>query len=145
MFIVEIKFVEGKENSKKYTEELEADLEKKCREIKMLKEKLTQQERICLDLQEKCRVQAEEKEKLDIKLLKTERQNISLLCEIKSIRKRSSDREKEIASDRENFEISLKKKSEEIEEIKKKYLALKKQKLSETKTLLEIFRYYFCN
>ena len=129
MFIVEIKFVEGKENSKKYTEELEADLEKKCREIKMLKEKLTQQERICLDLQEQCRVQAAEKEKLDIKVLKTERENIKLLCENKSSRKR----EKEITS-------ILDKKSEEIQEIKTKCLTMKKKTISDTKIFLEIYR-----
>ena len=91
-------------------------------------------------LREECRVRALEREELDIKMLKTERQNISLLCEIKSIRKRSSDREKEIASDRELFKINLKKKSEEIQEIKTQYLSLQKQKLSDTKTLLEIFR-----
>ena len=129
MFIVEIKFVEGKENSKKYTEELEADLEKKCREIKMLKEKLTQQERLCLDLQEQCRVQAAEKEKLDIKVLKTERENIKLLCENKSSRKR----EKEITS-------ILDKKSEEIQEIKTKCLTMKKKTISDTKIFLEIYR-----
>ena len=133
MFIVEIKFVEGKENSKKYTEELEADLEKKCREIKMLKEKLTQQERICLDLQEQCRVQAAEKEKLDIKVLKTERENIKLLCENKSSRKISSEREKEITS-------ILDKKSEEIQEIKTKCLTMKKKTISDTKIFLEIYR-----
>ena len=95
------------------------------------------------ELREECRVRAAEKAEVDIKMLKTERQNISLLCEIKSNRKIYSDREKEIASDRELFKINLKKKSEEIQKIKTQYLSLQKKKLSDTKTLLEIFRYMF--
>ena len=94
--ILEFEFVEGKENSKKYTQELEADLEKKSREIRNLKEKNALQEKENYELKEKIRVEAAEKEKLDIKILKTERRNIKLLCKIKAIRKISSDRENEI-------------------------------------------------
>ena len=120
--ILEFEFVEGKENSKKYTQELEADLEKKSREIRNLKEKNALQEKENYELKEKIRVEAAEKEKLDIKILKTERRNIKLLCEIKATRKISSDREKE------------------IQKIKTKYLNLKKQQISDTKTFLEICR-----
>ena len=72
-----------------------------------------------MELKEALRVQAEEKEKLDIKILKTERRNIKLLCQMKSIKKKSSDREKEIAS-------VLNKKFEEI--------------TRDTKTFLEIYK-----
>ena len=91
-------------------------------------------------LREECRVRVADEEKLKDKILNSERENIRLLCEIKSLKKISSNTEKEIASNRVNFEISLDKKSEEIQEIKRNYIDLKKQSLSNTKTLLEMYR-----
>ena len=136
-------------------------MEEKNQEIQILKEKiqLLEKENLILDhemdqvkvrntnlerdndeLREECRVGVAEKKELNDKLLKNERENIKLLCEIKSLQKISSDAEKEIASNRANFEITLKKKSEEIQQMKRTCFDLKKQTLSDTKTLLEMYR-----
>ena len=98
--------------------------------MRILKERNAAQEKEIYELREDRRVGAAEREKLELQILKTERQNIKLLCEVKHLRKISSEREKEF----------LNKKSEEIQELKMKYLNLKKQKLSETKTFLEMYR-----
>ena len=136
-------------------------MEEKNQEIQILKEKiqLLEKENLILDhemdqvkvrntnllrdndeLREECRVGVAEKKELNDNLLKNERENIKLLCEIKSLQKMTSDAEKEIASNRANFEICLNKKSEEIQERKRQCLDIKKQTLSDTKSLLEMYR-----
>ena len=92
-----------------------------------MKEKSALQEKEIYELREERRVGAALKEKM----LKTERQNIKLLCEIKALKKLSSEKEKEL----------LCRKSEELRQIQDKcYLDLKKQKLHDTKTFLKIYR-----
>ena len=127
--------------------ELEENLENKDQKIQILKDKNKRLETILENkteqieilkkendgLREECRVRVADKEKL-------ERENIRLLCENKILKKISSNTEKEIASNRVKFENSLNKKSEEIQEMKRNYIDLKKQSLSDTKTLLEMYR-----
>ena len=166
--ISEIKLVEGKENSKKFTQqiiynatELGEDLEEKNEELRILKYKneRLEKENSILDhkldqikdqnanlkkendeLREECRARVADNENLKDKILQSERENIRVLCEIKSLKKISSDAEKEIVSNRANFEICLNKKSEEIQEMKRQCLDIKKQTLSDTKSLLEMYR-----
>ena len=126
MFILEIKLVEEKENTKKYTKVLEAELEQKNQEIRILKERNAAQEREIYELREDRRVGAAEREKLELQILKTERQNIKLLCEVKSLRKISSEREKYFLNKTSETEM--------------KYLNLKKQNLSETKAFMDMYR-----
>ena len=134
--------------------ELEENLENKDQEIQILKDKNKRIKTILENkmeqieilkkendgLREECRVRVADEEKLKDKILNSERENIRLLCEIKSLRKICSNTEKEIASNRVKFENSLNKKSEEIQEMKRNYIDLKKQSLSDTKTLLEMYR-----
>ena len=108
---------------------LEAEVEQKNQEIRILKERNAAQEKEILELREDRRVGAAEREKLELQILKTERQNIKLLCEVKSLRKMSSDREKDF----------LKQKSDS-QEIQIKYINLKKQKLSEAKAFMDMYR-----
>ena len=120
IYVKEIKLIEGKENN---------DLEQRKYEI--LKEKCALQEKEISELKEKLRVGVAEKKNNDFKWLRTERQNIKLLCEIKALKKLSSEKEKELLS----------RTSEELREMQDKYyLDLKRQKLYYTRTLLEIYR-----
>ena len=96
-----------------------------------MKEKCALQEKEISELKEKLRVGVAEKKNNDFNRLRTERQNIKLLCEIKALKKLSSEKEKELLS----------RTSEELREMQDKYyLDLKRQKLYYTKTLLEIYR-----
>ena len=120
IYVKEIKLIEGKENN---------DLQQRKYEI--LKEKCALQEKEISELKEKLRVGVAEKKNNDFNRLRTERQNIKLLCEIKALKKLSSEKEKELLS----------RTSEELRQMQDKYyLDLKRQKLYYTKTLLEIYR-----
>ena len=157
MFLSEFKLVEGKENNKKCAQqiidnakELEADFEKKNQEIQILQDKIERLEdknRILEDemasikdqntnlnteneeLREKCSLRLADKEKLDDKVMKTERHNIKLLCDLKKV-----------TQDRDKFEKGLNERTEEIQEMKKNFSNLTKQNISHTKTLLEVYR-----
>ena len=129
---------------------LEADFEKKNQEIQILQDKIERLEdknRILEDemasikdqntnlnteneeLREKCSLRLADKEKLDEKVMKTERHNIKLLCDLT-----------EITQDRDKCEKGLNEKTEEIQEMKKNFSNLTKKTLSDTKTLLEVYR-----
>ena len=105
---------------------LEAELEQKNQEIRILKERKAAQDKEIYELREDRRVGAAEREKLELQILKTERQNIKLLCEVKSLRKISSEREKYFLNKTSETEM--------------KYLNLKKQNLSETKAFMDMYR-----